>query len=52
MYQNKVDRRRWCELLNRMPDIRLPVAVLGYHPTGKRDVSKPRRKWFPNRSKT
>ena len=23
------------------PDIRLPVADLGYHPTGKRDVGEP-----------
>ena len=28
-------RRRWCEHLNRMPDIRLPVAALGYYPIGK-----------------
>ena len=25
----------------RMPDIRLPVAALGYHPTGKRDAGRP-----------
>ena len=30
-----------------MPDIRLPVAVLGYHPTRKRDIGRPRRRWVP-----
>ena len=29
-------RRRWCEHL----DIRVPVAALGYRPTGNRDVQK------------
>ena len=38
-------RRRWCEHLGRMPDVRLPVAALGYHPTGKKDVGSPRRRW-------
>ena len=33
-------RRRWCEHLNRMPDICLPVAALGYHPTGKMSVHR------------
>ena len=28
-----------------MPDIRLPVAALGYCPTGKRDVGSSRRRW-------
>ena len=40
-------RRRWCEHLNCMPDIRLPVATMDYHPTGKRDVGRPRRRWVP-----
>ena len=31
--------------MNRMPDIRLPVAALGYHPTVKTDVGRPRRRW-------
>ena len=37
-------RRKWCEYFNRMPDIRVPVAALGYHPTGKRDVGRPWRR--------
>ena len=43
-------RRRWCEHLNRMVDIRLPVAALGYHPTGKRDVGRPSRRWVPEQT--
>ena len=27
-----------------MSDIRLPVAALGYHPTEKRDVGRPRKR--------
>ena len=37
-------RRRWCEHLNRMPDIRLPVAALGYHLTVGRETSVDRER--------
>ena len=40
-------RRTWCEHVNRMPDIRLPVVALGSHPTGKTDVGRARRGLVP-----
>ena len=42
--QKTEDHRSWCEHLNRMPGIRLPVAALGYHPFGKRYVGRLRRR--------
>ena len=49
VYKRQIEdhRRRWCEHLNGMADIRLPVPALGYHPTGMRDVGRPRRRWVP-----
>lgn len=40
--KSKKHKRRWCDHLKRMPNNRLPLSVLNYHPTGRRDIGRSR----------
>jgi hypothetical protein len=40
------DRNRWKDHINRMEDHRLPKQIMKYKPKGKRDVGRPMKRWY------
>jgi hypothetical protein len=38
-------QKKWHNHVERMPPERLPWQTYSYHPTGRRDIGCPRRRW-------